>query len=78
MKDTIYVGKRILWCRPSRLSLDDRRSIGGFAVYLGTNIISLNARKKTTVFRSSIELEYNASLNVNAEIMWMQTLLYEL
>lgn len=58
--------------------LDDRRPIGGFAVYLWTNIISLNARKKTTVFRSSIELEYNALLNVNAEIMWMQTLLYEL
>jgi hypothetical protein len=58
--------------------VDDRRSTGGFAVYLGSNLVSWSARKQPTVSRSSTEVEYKSLANATTEIIWVQKLLTEL
>ena len=88
VKGTIDTGLRFTRSTSTLLSIftdadwagctDYRRSTGGFAIFLGPNLVLWSSRKQPTVARSYTEAEYKALANGRAEATWIQTLLREL
>ncbi|XP_070007408.1 uncharacterized mitochondrial protein AtMg00810-like [Nicotiana sylvestris] len=55
-----------------------RRSVSGFCIYLGGNLISWKSKKQLIVSLSSAEAEYRAMSKVVAELAWLVCLLTDL
>jgi hypothetical protein len=53
---------------------DTRRSMSGYVVFFGDNLVSWSAKRQTAVFRSSAEAEYRAVANGVAEATWLRQL----
>jgi hypothetical protein len=54
---------------------EDRKSTGGYAIFLGLGAVSWSSKKQTTVALSSTESEYIALSEAAKEIMWMREFL---
>ncbi|KAM1873400.1 hypothetical protein ACFX13_007237 [Malus domestica] len=65
--DANYVGDR-----------DTRHSIGGFCIYLGSNLVSWSSKKQKTMSTSSSEAEYRKLAYTTAELSWLRSLFCDL
>lgn len=57
---------------------DDRMSVTGYCLMLGSNLITWSLKKQPTVARSSTEAGYRSRANATSEFVWVQSLLKDL
>ncbi|KAK9200255.1 hypothetical protein WN944_015452 [Citrus x changshan-huyou] len=58
--------------------LDDKKSVSGYCIYLGDNLVSWSSKKQQIVSRSSAESEYRALALAVSEVLWILYVLKEL
>ncbi|XP_020992193.1 uncharacterized mitochondrial protein AtMg00810-like [Arachis duranensis] len=57
---------------------NEKKSVGGFCVFLGRNLVSWQSKKQGVVARSSTEAEYRSLADLVAELIWIKGLIGEL
>ncbi|XP_078431720.1 uncharacterized protein LOC144703426 [Wolffia australiana] len=84
------LGKGLLYWRLGHLHVEaysdagnagdkaDRKLHGGYATYVGGNLVTWRPQKQSVVSRSNAEPEYQAMSNTAAEMRWLRSLLIEL
>ncbi|GJR61296.1 uncharacterized mitochondrial protein-like protein [Tanacetum coccineum] len=55
-----------------------RRSVSGYAIFLGNSLISWQSNKQLVVSRSSTKVVYRSLADSTCEISWLKCLLYDL
>ncbi|XP_074377072.1 uncharacterized protein LOC141718593 [Apium graveolens] len=83
-------GQGLLYTKNSSLTLEaycdadwascpnSRRSVSGFVILLGGNLIFWKSKQQHTVSLSSAEAEYRSLRRLTTELAWLSRLLYEL
>jgi len=59
-------------------SPDDRRSVTGYCIFLGTSLVVWKTKKQSTVSRSSVEAEVRALATTVQEVIWLRWMLQDL
>ena len=59
-------------------SPDDRHSVTGYCLFLGSSLVVWKTKKQTTVTRSSVEAELRTLASTVQEVIWLRWLLQDL